>query len=45
MTQAALGELIEGKRPAPFSGTQKAKEKPKIREEQLLEEMRRQAEE
>lgn len=45
VTQAALGELIEGKRPAPFSGTQKAKEKPKTREEQLLEEMRRQAEE
>lgn len=45
VTQAALGELIEGMRPASFSGAQKAKEKPKTREEQLLEEMRRQAEE
>lgn len=45
VTQEALGELIEGKRPAPFGGVQRAKEKPKTREEQLLEEMRRQAEE
>ncbi|WP_320962477.1 hypothetical protein [Hungatella effluvii] len=45
VTQAALDELIEGVRPAPFSGAQKAREKPKTREEQLLDEMRRQAEE
>lgn len=45
VTQAALGEMIEGIHPAPFGGTQKAKEKPKTREEQLLDEMRRQAEE
>ena len=45
VTQAALGDLIEGTRPDPFGGAQKAKEKPKTREEQLLDEMRRQAEE
>lgn len=45
VAQEALGEMIEGKHPAPFGGVQKTKEKPKTREEQLLEEMRRQAEE
>lgn len=44
-TQEAFGEMIEGTRPAPFGGAQKAKAKPKTREEQLLDEMRRQAEE
>lgn len=45
VTQAALGDLIEGTRPTPFGGAQKEKEKPKTREEKLLDEMRRQAEE
>ena len=45
VTPAALGDLIEGTGPDPFGGAQKAKEKPKTREEQLLDEMRRQAEE
>ena len=45
ITKEALNEMIEGKRPLSFEGAQKEMKMPKSRAEQLLEEMRRQAEE
>ena len=42
-SKQALAEMIEGKRPMPFSGIQREKERPKTRAEKLLDEMRRQA--
>ena len=43
VTKEALAEMIEGRRPLPFDGAQKGKERPKSKAEQLLDEMRRQA--